>query len=299
MIPLLLWACGAPTPSEPPPEPAPEVPEAPVEGPEILPAWDPGVCSEPMTLDWSPLGQGRGGLKHAKAPVADLDGDGKIEVFTVLQDAGSGFATVQATLTLSDSDPIELNHTWSYNEMVHVIEVPPALRGPDKADWRLPFEAELLRIKCPKPDPMLEWLLQTPPQPTWYAGRAILPSLYGVYTSDSEQWTVISAHTHTMDPPPVGSWPVTDEAKGDLEVQRTQHGAILYDRARNAHRWLYVSRQGSGKLRAPTVALTGFEGDGVIVARNGAPGEPAPPVHVELASGKVVEERSQSQANPR
>ena len=289
MIPLLLWACASEPDAPPPPPPEPVKPD-------VRPAWNPQDCVEPLTLEWTPLEAGKGGLRHARALVNDLNGDGKFETFIVRQDAGTGFATVKLTLELSEADPIVIDHTWSYNEMVHTIPVPDALKGDDKADWRAPFEQELLRIKCPEADPALAWL--SDPTPTWHQGSVILPSLYGTYDAEKESWTVVSAHTHTMDPPPVGKWPVTDETKETLSVQRTQHGAVLYDSELDAHRWLYVSKTGTGKLRFPTVVLTGFEGEGVIIARNGPPGTPTPSLHVDLQTGKVVEEGSKSEPDP-
>ncbi len=272
---LWLAACG----SAPQAEPAPVV---------VDPAWDPAACVEPLPgLDWQPVGEGRGGLKHAVAEVPDLDGDGRAERFTVLQDAGDGEAAIRLLLEPTASDPIAMETSVSYRRMVQRIPVPAVLQGPERAAWRAPFEQELLRRRCPEPSPGHRWLVDPASRSRWVAGEPVLPFLHGVYDSESEAWSLYLGHTHTMDPPPVGRWPVEDEVRGDLHLLRTQHGVLVRDAALGAYRWLYVSEVSGRKLRLPTVALSGFDGDAVVVEVHGEPGRARTFRRVDLRTGAV------------
>ncbi len=294
MTPLLaLLACTPPEPSPPPPPP----PVAPAPASPPAPAFSLNDCVEPLALEWKPLGDGKGGLKFAAAAVPDLDGDGRPEHFTVRQDAGSGFATLFLRLQPTNSDPIELEQVFSYNQMRHEIRIPESLHGPEKAAWRAPFEQELLRIRCATPDPSFLWL--DDPAPRWVQGPPVIPPLYGIYLPDEEIWWVYSAHTHTMDPPDVGTWPVEDESRGDLHLLRTLHAVILHDEAADRHRWLWVSETGTGKLRWPTVALAGFDGDAVIIERHARGADPPPGISVDLATGAFTEIRQTAGTPPR
>lgn len=255
----LLLGCGVDAPAPP------AAPAAPAE----LRRFDASRCVEPLPgLAWQDLGEGKGGLKHAAATVPDLDGDGLPERFVVRQDAGSGEAAIQLALEPTAGPPVALSTTIAYDVMRHAIPVPPELRGPDRAAWRAPFEQELLRLRCPEPDPSHAWLLD--PAPRWYAGPPILPFLHGTYDATGETWSLYSGHTHTMDPPAVGAWPVEDEVRGSLHLRRTQHGVVVWDAARDAHAWVWVSATSAKKLRLPTVALAGFDGDAVVVERSDA-----------------------------
>lgn len=269
-----LWACSVEAPPEPPP--VAEVSSS----PPAIRSFDPSRCVEPVPgMSWENLGEGKGGLKHAAAAVPDLDGDGLPERFVVRQDAGSGEAAIQLTLEPTAGPPIGLSTTISYEAMRHVIEVPTAIRGPDRATWRAPFEQELLRLRCPEPDPSHARLID--PTPRWYAGPPILPFLHGTYDPTTETWSLYSGHTHTMDPPAVGSWPVEDEVRGSLHLSRTQHGVVVWDAARDAHTWVWVTARGQKKLRLPTVALAGFDGDAVAIELQGTD-PPAEQVRIPL-----------------
>jgi hypothetical protein len=226
-----------------------------------------------------------------------VDGDGKPDTLDLSRDSGSGFSSDEVKLTLTrDGSQIEVFHTTSFGQWFAILEIPEALRAPERRAALELFEEGLFGGTCDRVDPSLAWLLASSKRLRWIDGPPRLPDWYTVrmsqrrleslasgntaletgpsFESNAEVWVQYLGGNHRRDvhldwvkgpKSPVHKSPYELARSGNRLLLGTPHAVLLTDAKHSKHAWLYIHQEGIEKLRWPSVLGARFQADTIVI----------------------------------
>jgi hypothetical protein len=208
--------------------------------------------------------------------------------------SGSGSSTTLVTLHDLRSDRrLEASFEVGFDRMVNPHPVPEGLDGAaDRAAWLRMLEDAAFEKICAQMDPSLERLLSPEERLHWYAGEPKMPTSYAVFRQmpvpGDSQWIEYLGANHRR----LGTDSLSDQLevvdrRGDLQLLRSGHGAVVRDFGRGMYAWIYVYG-GGRKLRWPSVIGGKLDGDSVLLTLDDSGlGEGKRQMRIDLSSGAM------------
>lgn len=206
--------------------------------------------------------------------------------------SGSSSGSTYVILREPGGRRVEATFETSFERIVIRHPVPEALRGKANEARRRVVEEAAFDTICTQPDPSLARLLSPDERLRWLPGVPEMPQSYALFVEPpapgEPYWIEYLGMNHRrLTEDALSEQLERIERKGNLELLRSGHGAVVVDLERKVYAWVYVFA-GGRKLRWPSV-IGGKLEEGAVTLEIDRPviGESRESVRIDLASGSV------------
>lgn len=234
---------------------------------------------------------------YVTTPTRDVDGDGIADTLKLERSTGTGSSITLATLNLSKNGRvIEVSIMTSFYGMINYQTVPAELIEPGMEEARTFIEEALFPGTRTSEDPSLKTLIGGHKHAIWYEGPPQLPEDdYAIlkYGIAGPSWLEYLGGYHRyfdINAAPDSNLTETLDENELHALLGTKHGVILYDKAANRHKWIYVFRGGI-KLQFGSIIEATFDpmqNIRILVTGSCGPAIDCSPVTIDIPLDEVL-----------
>jgi len=223
-----------------------------------------------------------------------------VEISVETSSGSSSSTTYVVMHDTRSGQTLDAEFSVDFTQMLNYHEAPEGLPSAEREQWLEMIEHAVFARTCAQADASLLWLLDRSAPVRWVAGQPTMPDNYTLRlpsgkadTGSTETWVEYLGFNHRrLDGDSIRDEFEVLDHKGDLDLLRSGHGAILLDRRRQAFAWIYVYGGGQ-KLRWPSV-LDGHLTDqaAVLELSSDVSQRARSRIEIDLESGRFLPERS-------